>query len=42
MYDTLQNQIDEFDRYREYLENIVKKQDCELKECQCHQENAEF
>lgn len=32
MYDSLQQHVDEFDRYREYLENIVKKQDYELKE----------
>ena len=32
MYDSLQQQVDEFDRYREYLENIVEKQDYKLKE----------
>lgn len=32
MYDSLQQQIDEFDRYREYLENVIKKQDIELKD----------
>lgn len=32
MYDSLQQQVDEFDRYREYLESIIKKQDFEQKE----------
>ena len=32
MYDTLQQQVDEFDRYREYLENVIKKQDIKLKD----------
>lgn len=34
MYDSLQQQIDEFDRYREYLENTVRRQDIELKDKQ--------
>ena len=32
MYDSLLQQVDEFDRYREYLESVIKKQDCELKD----------
>ena len=32
MYDSLLQQVDEFDRYREYLESIIKKQDFELKD----------
>lgn len=32
MYDSLQQQVDEFDRYREYLESIIKKQDLEQKD----------
>ena len=34
MYDSLQNQIDEFDRYREYLESVIKKKDLEQKDKQ--------
>lgn len=32
MYDSLQQQVDEFDRYREYLESVIKKQDIEQKD----------
>lgn len=32
MYYSLQQQVDEFDRYREYLESIIKKQDLEQKD----------
>lgn len=27
MYDTMQMLLDEFDRYREYLENLLEKQE---------------